>query len=72
MSFELSGSDPEFTTAVSEVKGASVVGGGWRRSGFCITSTYREGCGVVGASLILSVSLSGEVGFGATVKKEGS
>lgn len=67
-SFELSGSDPEPITPVSAVKGASVFRG-WRRSGIWKASIYREDCGVVGASLMLSVSISGEVGFGATAKK---
>lgn len=67
-SFELSGSDPELITPASEVKGASVFRGR-RRSGFWPASISRVDCGVAGASLMLSVSISGEVDFGATVNK---
>ncbi len=66
--FELSGSAPELITSVSEVEGGSVFRGR-RGSVFCTASVSRGDFVVVGASLMLRVRTSGEVGFGATVNK---
>lgn len=63
-----SGSDPEPITPVSDMEGASVFKGR-RRSEFWTASVSTADCGVDEESSMLSISLSWEVGFAATVDK---